>query len=202
MFYYLEGNVSELESNIAVIDCLGIGFECNITAYTRSSLEIGKKAKLYTYCYIREDSFDIYGFDSKTEKNCFEMLIGVSGVGPKAALSILSSSTPENLAMSIVSGNEKVLTSAPGIGKKIAQRIILELKDKMAKQSSNMTIGGGDLLLTSNSNVKNSKVSDAAAALAVLGYNQNDISTVLKNVDVESLSLEEIIRTALRKMIK
>ena len=120
MFHYINGVVSELYPNLAVIDCGGVGFEINTSAYTLRMLKAGEKAKLYTYVHIREDAFEIYGFSGKSEKRCFEMLLGVSGVGPKAALSILSVSSPENLIMSIVSGNERAITAAAGVGKKIA----------------------------------------------------------------------------------
>ncbi len=198
MFYYIEGNVAVLEPFVAVIDCGGVGYKCNVTAYTRSALKESVRARLYTYCYIREDMFEIFGFSTKAEKSCFEMLIGVSGVGPKAAISILSHSTPENLAMAIITGNEKALTVAPGIGKKIAQRIILELKDKMSKESGE--IAGGTFVPAVGA--KSGKASDATAALAVLGYTQSDISSALKNIDIDSMTLEDIIRSALKQMVK
>ena len=128
------------------------------------------------------------------------MLIGVSGVGPKAALAILSANSPEGLAMAIVSGNEKALTSAPGIGKKIAQRIILELKDKLAK--GQLTTGGGEAFAGGVTIIPENKASEASAALAVLGYSQNEIAVALKGVDLETLSLEEVVKQALKKMIK
>ena len=143
---------------------------------------------------------ELYGFASENERNCFQLLIGVSGVGPKAALSILSSSTPEGLAMSVITGDEKALTVAPGIGKKIAQRIILELKDKLAKGQiapSGESYGGTGVTV-----IPENKASEAAAALAVLGYSQAEINLALKGVDLESLKLEEIIRQALKKMVK
>ena len=202
MFYYLDGVVSLLENNIAVIDCAGIGFECNITAYTRASLKEGTRSKLFTYCNIREDGFDIFGFYTKIEKSCFEMLIGVSGVGPKAALSILSYNTPENFAAAIINNNEKALTSAPGIGKKIAQRVILELKDKISKEAALIS----DNVFMNNDQViginKSGKAADAAAALSVLGYSQTDIAYALKGIDIESMSLEDIVRSALKQMLK
>ena len=139
MFYYINGIVAALEPNLAVIDCGGVGYSLSTTAYTIGQLKLGEKSKLYTYLNVKEDCFDLFGFASKSEKHCFEMLIGVSGVGPKAALSILSTTTPESLMMNIISGNDKALTAAPGIGKKIAQRIILELKDKMAKETGEVS---------------------------------------------------------------
>ena len=131
MYYYLNGTVAHIGPYLVVIDCGGVGYACRTTNHTISKLNTGKVAKLYTHLYVREEIFELYGFASESELGCFRMLIGVSGVGPKAALAILSSNTPEGLALAIVSGNEKALTSAPGIGKKIAQRIILELKDKL-----------------------------------------------------------------------
>ena len=133
MFYYVNGTVAETGPNLAVIDCGGVGYACATTNYTLSQLKKGERAKLYTYLHVREEIFELYGFSSQAELNSFRMLIGVSGVGPKAALAVLSSTSPQNLALSIVTGDEKALTAAPGIGKKIAQRIILELKDKLAK---------------------------------------------------------------------
>lgn len=201
MLNYISGLVADISPNLAVIDCGGVGFEINTSAYTVSQLKAGEKAKLFTYMYIREDCMDLYGFASKSEKRCFEMLIGVSGVGPKAAIAILSIGSPENLIMNIISGNDKALTAAPGIGKKIAQRIILELKDKLAKETSEISFG--DMPVFNNSSVPgNTKVNDASAALMVLGYSASEISAALKKVDVENLSLEEIIKASLKQMIK
>ena len=134
MFYYLNGVVAEMEANLAVIDCGGVGYACATTNYTLSQLKKGERAKLYTYMNVREDAVDLFGFSSQSELHSFKLLLGVSGVGPKAALAILSTNTPANLAMAVVMGDEKALTAAPGIGKNIAQRIILELKDKLAKE--------------------------------------------------------------------
>lgn len=201
MFNYISGPVAELLPNLAVIDCCGVGFEVNTSAYTISQLKAGEKAKLFTYMYIREDCMDLYGFASRSEKRCFEMLIGVSGVGPKAAIAILSTGSPENLIMNIISGNEKALTAAPGIGKKIAQRIILELKDKLAKETQEISFA--DVPSFAPAAVAgNAKISDAGAALAVLGYNSAEINSALKKIDVENLTTEEIIRAALKQMMK
>ena len=119
MFYYLEGTVTIVGQSLAVIDIGGAGYACMTTAATLAHLENGKKARLYTYCNVKEDAFDIYGFYDLSEKRCFELLISVSGVGPKAALSILSGSTPEALAIAIINDDERALTAAPGIGKKL-----------------------------------------------------------------------------------
>ena len=201
MFYYLNGTVAEIAAGLAVIDCGGVGYACATTNYTLSQLKKGERARLYTYLHVREDIFELYGFASQQELNSFKMLIGVSGVGPKAALAILSATTPQNLALSIVTEDEKALTAAQGIGKKIAQRIILELKDKLAKEQSSFTVQGGGSGAAPMS-LGGSKSGEAAAALAVLGYGSQEISTALKGIDMDALPLEEIIRQALKKMVK
>ena len=200
MFYYVQGTVTHLAPNLAVIDCGGVGYACRTTTNTLSTLSRGKVHKLYTFLYVKEDIFELYSFATEGELNSFQMLLGVSGVGPKAALAILSYNSPEGLAMAIVSGNEKALTSAPGIGKKIAQRIILELKDKMAK--GQLTIGGMESFAGSSTFIPEDKTSEASAALAVLGYSQQEIMLALKGIDLESLTLEEIIKQCLKKMVK
>lgn len=201
MFYYLEGIVSVIEPNLVVLDIGGVGYLCNTTAYTISGLTMGKKSKLYTYCNIKEDAFDIYGFLDLSEKRCFEMLLSVSGVGPKAALSILSATTPEHLALAIISDNEKALTAAPGVGKRIAQRIILELKDKISKETTNMKAAG--FVPPANlGNAPGQKLSDVTAALTVLGYSPAEISAALRHVDLETLSVEDAIKEVLRQSVK
>jgi len=200
MFHYLEGTVTIMAGNLAVVDIGGVGYACSTTANTLSRLETGKKARLFTYCHIREDAFDIFGFYDISEKRCFELLLGVSGVGPKAALSILSSATPESLAIAIISDDETALTIAPGVGKKLAQRIILELKDKVSKETAEIRLPGaaqpGDVGLPG------AKQRDAAAALAVLGYSQGEISASLRSIDIEKLTVEEIIREVLKGSVK
>lgn len=200
MFYYVQGTVAHTAPYLAVIDCGGVGYACRTTEHTLAAISRGKPTKLYTYLHVREEVFELYGFATENELSCFQMLIGISGVGPKAALAILSSNTPEGLAMAIVSGNEKALTSAPGIGKKIAQRIILELKDKLAK--GQLAAGRGEAFAGGITVIPEDKSSEAAAALAVLGYSQQEIAAALKGIDLEQLSLEDIIRQALKKMVK
>lgn len=200
MFYYVQGTVAHVAPYLAVIDCGGVGYACRTTNHTLGTLTKGSKAKLYTYLHVREEVFELYGFISESELNCFQMLIGVSGVGPKAALAILSSNTPEGLALSIVSGNEKALTSAPGVGKKIAQRIILELKDKLSK--GQVAMSGSESFAGGISLIPEDKTSEASAALAVLGYTQAEIAVALKGIDLSALTLEEVIRQALKKMVK
>lgn len=199
MFYYIEGKLALLETNLAVIDCGGVGYALNTTINTLSRIHRGDTVRLYTFEIVREDCFDLYGFATLEEKRCFEMLLSVSGVGPKAALGILSSNTPDTLSMAIISGNEKALTVVPGIGKKMAQRILLELKDKISKQMEGFDPESLSSAAPAGP-VGKDKLSDAAAALSVLGYGNNEITAALKGVDIQSLSVEDIIRQALRKM--
>ncbi|NLM60532.1 MAG: Holliday junction branch migration protein RuvA [Clostridiales bacterium] len=197
MFYYIEGVISHKESGLAVVDAGGVGYACNTSLNTLSQLEKGARARLYTYVHIREDVLDIYGFMTREELNCFKMLISISGVGPKAAVSILSTVTPSQLAMAVITDDEKALTRAQGIGKKIAQRIILELKDKMKKEqlqaASTEGFTGVDVSLQSNA-------SEATAALGVLGYSQQEAAYALKGIDTESMPVEEVIRLALKNL--
>lgn len=198
MFYYLNGEIALLEENLAVVDCGGVGYGCRTTGYTLSKLKVGQKAKLYTYCNIREDAFDIYGFSTREELRCFEMLLGVTGVGPKAAQAILSAVSPDRFTLAVMTQDEKALTAAQGIGKKIAQRIILELKDKMGK-SPVTEISGGDYVPVSPSG--GSALALAQAALGELGYSQAEISAALKGLKVDGMTTEEIVRHALRAMV-
>lgn len=201
MYYYISGQVAHVEPYLAVIDCGGVGYACRTTSYTLSQIKKGDRAKLFTYLSVREDAMDLYGFCSQEELKLFQQLISVSGVGPKAALAILSSTTPTNLAMSIITGDEKSLTAAQGVGKKIAQRVILELKDKLAKgqtiSGSGESISGPAVTV-----IPQNKLSEASAALAVLGYSQAEINLALKGIDTDALPLEQIIRLALKNMMK
>ena len=200
MFYYLSGTVAHIAPYLAVIDCGGVGYACHTTNTTLAALKKGEKGKLYTYLNVREDAMELFGFASQEELNLFQLLLSVSGVGPKAALSILSANNPANLALSIITGDERALTCAPGIGKKIAQRVILELKDKLAK--GQQFAGGESYGGTGVTVIPENKLSEASAALAVLGYSQTEINAALKGIDLDALPLEEIIRAALRKMVK
>ena len=197
MFYYLNGVISAIEANLAVVDCGGVGFACNTTGYTLSQLQVGKQHKLFTHCNVREDAFDIFGFSTKEELNCFERLIGVSGVGPKVGLAILSAMTPGQFSLAVMTGDEKTLTMAQGVGKKMAQRIILELKDKMAGEMPDQSFQGAAVIPAASGN----KVSEASAALASLGYSQSEIGAALKGLDVENMSVEDIVRSGLRAMV-
>lgn len=199
MFYHLEGTVSEIQPNLTVIDCGGVGFAVNITSATAGTLRMEEKRRLYIAEAITESSFDLYGFATKGEKSCYEMLISVSGVGPKAALSILSCNSPEGLALAVMNGDEKALTAAPGIGKKIAQRIILELKDKISKELGSVDVPAISMAapLTDNSTM-----GDAMAALTMLGYSSAEVAPVLRKLNVDGMTAENIIKAVLKNMVQ
>ena len=201
MFYYVSGPVADIEPGLAVIDCGGVGYACATTNYTLSRLKKGTPAKLYTYLNVREDAMELFGFADQSELRSFKLLISVSGVGPRAALAILSAVTPQQLALAVVAGDEKALTAANGIGKKIAQRVILELKDKLAKGqtfgAAGESYGGSGITV-----IPENKLSEASAALAVLGYSQGEINLALKGLELDGLTLEQIIKAALKKMMK
>ena len=196
MIYYVSGPVALLEPGLAVIDCAGVGYGCRITAYTASKLKLRENTRLYITESIREDAYDLYGFESREEQRCFELLTNVNGVGPKAALSILSSGGSQNFTLAVMTGNEKMLTAAPGVGKKIAQRIILELKDKLGG-ASELDFSAGSVAAAP---AANNAVGLATAALQELGYGPTEISAALKGVDPNA-STEEMVRYALRAMV-
>lgn len=199
MFYHLEGIVSEFGQNLVVIDCNGVGFAVNASVQTISHLKTGEKAKLFIAEAIGESNFDLYGFYHKEEKRCFEMLVSVSGIGPKAAMSILSYNSPEGLALAIMNDDVKALTVAPGIGKKIAQRVILELKDKISKETQSVDFS---VPKVSVSAAGSSHVNDAVAGLAVLGYSSAEIAPILKQLDTTDMSAEQIIKFVLKQLVK
>jgi len=201
MYYYVSGEVAHVEPYLAVIDCGGVGYACRTTTFTLSQIKKGDKAKLFTYLSVREDAMDLYGFASAEELKLFQQLISVSGVGPKAALNILSAGTPANLALAIITGDEKSLTAAAGVGKKLAQRIILELKDKLTKGQT-VSAAGESVAGPAVTIIPQNKLSEASAALAVLGYSQAEINVALKGIDIDNQSLEQIIRLALKNMMK
>ena len=201
MYYYVSGEVAHVEPYLAVIDCGGVGYACRTTTFTLSQIKKGDKAKLFTYLSVREDAMDLYGFASSEELKLFQQLISVSGVGPKAALNILSAGTPANLALAIITGDEKALTAAAGVGKKLAQRIILELKDKLTKGQT-VSAAGESVAGPAVTIIPQNKLSEASAALAVLGYSQAEMNVALKGIDIDNQSLEQIIRLALKNMMK
>lgn len=199
MFYHLEGIISLIDINFAVIDCGGIGYGINTTANTLSQLRLKEKAKLYISECIKEDAFDLYGFATLAEKRCFEMLLTVSGIGPKAAQAILSASTPDALALAIINGDEKTITVAQGVGKKIAQRVILELKDKIAGQLG--TVDAELPVYRTAPQPEPSVRNDAVAALAVLGYSSSEISSAMKQIDTNGMSTEQIVKAVLKNLV-
>lgn len=199
MFYSLTGKLVHMEPSVAVIECGGVAFKCLTSMHTQRSLpRIGETATLYTHLNVREDSLDLFGFSSKNELNCFKMLTGISGVGPKVALAILSELSPEGVAVAAASGDSKSFTRASGVGPKLGQRIVLELKDKVKKMAGT----SGDLQLTPAeagviSASKNAE--QAVQALIVLGYTQSEASQAVARLD-SALATEELIRLALKGM--
>lgn len=200
MFYYIEGTVAHLEQNLAVIDAAGIGYACRTSQNTLGNLKEGGRARLFTHLYVREDILELYGFLDLEELNCFKLLIAISGVGPKAALSILSAAPPQQVALSIMTGDDKLLTRAPGIGKKIAQRIVLELRDKMAKQQ--IPTGGKSVAQIQTGGDAGNQTQEAVSALMVLGYSQAEALAAMDGLDLNGMRAEEIIRQCLKRLAK
>lgn len=196
MIYSLSGIVTHIEPGVAVIECGGVGFKCSTTANTIKKLpKIGEKAILYTYLNVREDALDLFGFFDGKELSCFKMLISVSGVGPKAALSILSEAGPEKFALYVASGDSKALTRAPGVGSKIAQRIILELRDKINNEQAAAGFKDADYGVPSASGA----AEEAINALGVLGYTRSEASLAVGRCD-GVLSVEDMIKQALKQL--
>ena len=197
MIYYLNGQVAVLEPGFAVIDCHGVGYGCRITAFTAAQLKLNQTARLYICESIREDAHDLYGFASREEQHCHELLTSVTGVGPKAALAILSAGGPQNFTLAVMTGDEKLLTAAQGVGKKIAQRIILELKDKVG--GSNMELDFSGIKPAAAAAPANTTAL-ASAALQELGYSAAEVAAALKGVDPKATT-EEMVRYGLRQMV-
>ena len=197
MFYFIRGTVAHTAPGLVVIDANGVGHALNTSYLSASSVKTGDTATFYTYLYVREDIFDLYGFATQEELTCFKQLIAISGVGPKAAAAILGVVTPQKLALAVVTGDEKALCQAPGIGKKLAQRIILELKDKMAKNQLESASEAEGLPADLPSG---GALDDALAALTVLGYSRAQALAALKGADAAAMSVDELIRTALKKL--
>ena len=196
MLYYVSGQVALLEPGLAVIDCGGVGYGCRVTAYTAAQLKLNQQAKLFITESIREDAYDIYGFISREEQRCYELLTSVTGVGPKAALAILSAG-PQNFTLAVMTGDEKLLTAAQGVGKKQAQRIILELKDKMGGGGTEIDFSAGPV---SAAPVAGNNATLATQALKELGYTPAEIATALKGADTNAPT-EELVCHALRAMV-
>ena len=204
MYYYLNGELIYRDLNTCVIDCGGVGYKLTVSFLTSEAFitKVGKPVKLFTHLAVREDGIELFGFGSYEEKECFNRLTSVSGVGPKAAMNILSTMTPEKLAVAICTDDKKAIAKAPGIGAKSAARIILDLKDKMSKE---MLDSDNDFTAASSSAssfVSNSAISEAAEALSVLGYDRNTVLSVLKNIDPSITDTGEIIKLALKKLAR
>lgn len=197
MLYSVRGKLVYTTSTTAVVECCGVGYNCQTTINTLKSLKLNSEVMLYTYLNVREDAVELFGFATKTELDTFKTLISVSGVGPKAGLAVLSELTPEQVAMAIATDDIKTITRAQGIGKKIAQRIILELKDKLAKSfenNSTMSSVVGKAVNTTAGNIPK-----AIEALSVLGFESSDVSSVLATLD-SSLPVEQLIAETLKQM--
>lgn len=195
MLYYVSGTVAVLEPGLAVIDCGGVGYGCRVTAYTAAQLKLNQPAKLFITESIREDAFDLFGFSNKEEQRCYELLTSVNGVGPKAAMAILSAG-PQNFTLAVMTGDEKLLTAAQGVGKKLAQRIILELKDKIGGSHAELDFSAG--AVTAAAPQGNMQL--AQAALQELGYSASEIAIALKGADPNATT-EALVRYALRAMV-
>ncbi|MBP0960274.1 MAG: Holliday junction branch migration protein RuvA [Oscillospiraceae bacterium] len=195
MIYSIKGELTHTEPNLAVVECAGVGYACRTTFTTLSQIgQVGETVKLLTYLHVREDAVELFGFYTQSELTCFKMLLSVSGAGPRTALAILSDTTPEKFALSVATGDTKAFTKTKGVGPKLAQRIILELKDKIAKeQLSQESVAVAEFTAVNNSGA----VGEAISALVVLGYSQTEAASVVSKLDA-SLSAPELIRKSLQ----
>lgn len=195
MIYSVHGKLISKSNGLAIVECAGVGYACRTTQITLSEIgSVGDEVMLYTHLSVREDAAELFGFADMQELHCFEMLTSVSGVGPKAALAILSDLPADRFALIVASGDSKTLTKSKGIGAKTAQRIVLELKDKISKENK-----GSDWRVLSESAVcqNNSDLEDAVSALMVLGYSQEEIMPLLLQLD-KNMSSEDLIKETLR----
>ncbi len=198
MFYSLTGKVIALEESCAAIQCSGIAFRCMTTLNTITKIgKTGEEVTLYTYLNVREDAMDLFGFYTQQELSCFKQLISVSGVGPKAALAILSQLSPDKLALCIASGDVKSITKAQGVGPKLAQRVVLELKDKF---SAGLSQSGIDIVSDSPQVQSAGNRAEAVEALIMLGYSRSEAASAIGKLD-GTLPVEELIRLALKSLI-
>ena len=196
MFYSLTGNVIFTDLNSVALECGGVGFRCLTSANTLRDIDVHEKTTLYTHLNVREDALDLFGFSTEYELEWFKLLIGVTGVGPKAALAILSELPPEKIALAVSAGDVKAITRAQGVGPKIAQRVILELKDKAKSALSSF----GEVTSQADEVAEvfgSSNTSEAVAALTMLGYSQSEAALAVSKVDA-SLTTDQIIRQCLK----
>lgn len=199
MIYSVRGTVIYMEAGCAVIECGGVGYKCQTTINTLKKLKLNTEAMLYTYMNVRDDAVELFGFSSTSELSTFKMLISVSGVGPKAGLAILSELTPEQVAVAVASGDSKTITRAQGVGNKLAQRVILELKDKlkgMATSQEGFSVSESQAPVFAGGNISN-----AVAALAVLGYSSAEVMPILSRLD-SSKTVEQLIGETLKELGK
>lgn len=201
MFHYIKGTVAEIGPNSLVVDVNGLGFLVNTSLKTISDTAPGEQVKLYITEAIGESNFDLYGFSELQERRFFELLTSVSGVGPKAAISLLSSMNTDTLILAIINDDSKALTSAPGIGKKIAQRIILELRDKIGAEVPSMAMSGTTSAVPDSDPGTGSAVSDALAALSMLGYSTAEVAPIIRKGDWSGMEADQIIKAVLKNMI-
>ncbi len=204
MFYYLNGELAYRDINTCVIECGGVGYKMTVSLITSDELmtKLGKEVKLYTHLAVREDGIELFGFGSNEERECFNRLISVSGVGPKVAMSILSTMTPDKLALAICTEDVKAIAKAPGIGAKGAARIVLELKDKISKEMLSENIMTKSSARSAPGFALNSTLSEATEALAVLGYDKNTITSALQGIDPTGKDVGEVIKFALKKLAR
>ena len=199
LFSYIEGKVVYRDSDLLVIENNGIGYNIYTSARTMSDVDsLGSMVKIYTYMNVKEDGISLYGFSKKEELNLFKMLLMVSGVGPKVARSILSTLTPAKFILAVITKDEKALIASPGVGKKAAQRIILELQDKIKKEELSMKNDEEDSIII---NDKGGDVKEAINALIVLGYDYNSAQSKVSNVYKEGMAVEEIVKFALKSSL-
>ena len=202
MYYYLNGELALCEGGTCVVDCGGVGYKLTTSLITSQNLcnKLGQKVKLFTHLAVREDGIELFGFESNEERACFNLLIGVSGVGPKAAISILSMMSPDRFSLAVCTEDTKFISKTPGIGPKTAARIVLELKDKISKDTmtASPSIAAN---APANSATMSRNLSEACEALAVLGYDKNTILSAIKDID-PSTDVGLIIKTALKKLAR
>ena len=200
MFYSITGKIVYIDTQSVAIETGGVAFRCSTTLTTLKRIgEKGSTATLYTYLNVREDALDLFGFADEQELECFKLLIGVSGVGPKAALAILSELTPDKLALCLATGDSKAITRAPGVGPKLAQRVVLELKDKLAK-GLELSAVTPEIEATGIAAAEGS-AAKAVSALTMLGYSQSEAAAAVAKLDA-SLSVEDMIRQALKTLAR
>lgn len=203
MFYHIKGELCHLDATFAVVDCGGVGYKLTVSAISAATLagEEGKTVKLYTHLAVREDDVELFGFCEYDELEAFRLLTSVSGIGPKAAMAILSIFTPTDLAVAVSTEDVRAIAKANGIGNKTAARVVLELKDKLAVEMPLAALAKTTGAAAKN-DLSSAKMKDAAAALSMLGYKNAEINEVLKALDVGGLTTEQIITAALRRMGK